>query len=72
MFARAPLLAELERDAHHLLLAMVARGLSEYDPEAIAARVLSARREVTATMRDEMLDPLASIVAKQIDLLSQR
>ncbi len=64
--------AELERDAHRMLLELIKNGQRAHDPEHIATRVLMARPDISASMREEYLDVLAETIRKHVELLSRR
>lgn len=63
--------AELERDVHRVLREMLKNREPVADVERIAQRVLLARPDVSATMRDEIVDALAETVRKQAELLGK-
>ncbi len=59
--------AELERDAHRMLLELINNGQRTHDPEHIATRVLMARADVSASMREQYVDVLAEAIRKQME-----
>jgi hypothetical protein len=64
--------AELERDVHRVLREMLKNREAIADPERIAQRVLLARSDISATMRDELVDALAETVRRQAELLGKK
>ena len=64
--------ADLERDAHRAVLELLERKQTISDPESIANRILLARSDVSASMREAYLEPLAAVVRKYAELLSAR
>lgn len=62
--------AELERDVQRVLRDMKRRE-AVADAKRIAQRILLARPEVSASMRDELVDALAETVRKHVELLER-
>jgi hypothetical protein len=62
--------ADLERDAHRAVLELIESRQTINDAESIASRILLARSDVSASMREAYLDPLAALVLKYAELLS--
>ncbi|MDB4964930.1 MAG: hypothetical protein JWN44_619 [Myxococcales bacterium] len=64
--------AELEREAHQLVLDILKSGKAIEDPENVASKVLFARSDISPSMRQEYLDALTETVRKQVELLHKK
>jgi hypothetical protein len=68
--AAGPLWAELEREAHRMVLKLLEAGAVIDDAELIASRVLLAHSDSTASMRQEYKEALAATVGRYLALLN--
>ncbi len=62
--------SELEREAHRMVLTLLEHDAVD-DAELIASRVLFARSDVTASMRQDYLEALAETVRRYVALLDE-
>jgi hypothetical protein len=62
--------ADLERDAHRVVLELIDEKHALDDFESIASRILLARSDLSASMREAYRDPLAAVVRKYAELLA--
>jgi hypothetical protein len=69
---RGALWAEIERDAHRFVVDLVENNQHAADAELIASRVLLARSDISASLRDAYLEPLAEVVRKYLDVLQRQ
>lgn len=67
-----PLWTQLERDAHRMVLDLFEHGQALDDAEHIATRVLAARGDVTASMREEYVDALAATIHAYVAVLAEK
>jgi hypothetical protein len=66
-----PLWAQLEREAHRMVLDLFETGKVVDDAELIARRVLLAHADISASMRQEYIDALAETVRRYAALLGE-